>query len=154
MVPIPCVVSKAVTRTLPVTVPIQKHEFSHYHYSLDQKKKASTWGQRLSPEYSVELGKEDGNIPVTSRLYHLLLFSCIVLRASSLFLPSPHIPSEPQFLLRGTEDSGGTVTFNLFIVFPGCVRGGSPLPLPWLPNIQTLSPLLFFTVCIFPKAGK
>lgn len=63
MMPIPYVVSKAVTRTLPVTVPIQKREFSHYHYSLDQKKKASTRGQRLSPMCTVELGKEDGTIP-------------------------------------------------------------------------------------------
>lgn len=125
MVPIPYAVSKVVTRTLSVTVPIQKREFS-----LNHKKKASTRGQRLSPEDSVELGKEGGNIPVTSRLYHLLLFGCIILRASPLFLPSPHTPSEPQFLLRGTEGSGDTVIFSLFIVCPGCVGGGLPLPLP------------------------
>lgn len=130
MVPVPNAASKAMTRTLSISVPIQICRFSHYHHSSDQKKSVHPEPETVTV-CSVELGKEDGNIPVgwTFKLYHILLFGVKILRASPLFLPSTS-PSGPQFLLRGTEDSGGRVTFHLFIVFPGCAGGGSPLTLP------------------------
>lgn len=57
MVPIPYAVSKAVTSTLSVTVPIQKREFRHVNSALTKKRKLPLGARDCHPRIVLNLEK-------------------------------------------------------------------------------------------------
>ena len=156
--------SKAVTRTLPVSVPVSRNVDSGVTAIVQISKRVPTRARNC--HRGVELGKEDGNVHSSvsfacssCRLEaqasrYSLLFGCKTLSASPLFLTSPQPSSNLGFSSELWKDSGGRITFRLCSVLTVCGGGGSPLTVPGFLISKCFLPFSFFTVYSFPKAGK